>query len=177
MDVNGGQIGNQTSQNPIWPGTLFTGPLLAGNVQHSDGSGNLAGTGEQSGTANVGFAIMSQTSPVTQTGVGNITVTQCVVPAQSQITAMHVLITKAWDGGNATFNIGAVGNSTAYGAAGSVNGNATGQVSISPAAGNTTQVANWANVGPTDVQLEVVSVGSGNGTGLLSVSYLQGINN
>lgn len=166
--------GNGTA---IWPNTNFTGPLTAGNVMSSDGSGNLAGVGETVGTANTGYAIMQQTSPVTQTGVGNISVTTCVVPAQSQITAMHTLITKAWDGGNATFNVGTTGNSTAFGATGSVNGNATGQIAITPAAGNATQIASWANTGPTDLRLEIVSVGSGNGTGFFSVSYLQGINN
>lgn len=166
--------GNGTA---IWPGTNFTGPLTAGNVMSSDGSGNLAGGGGTVGTANTGYALMTQTWPVTQTGTGNITVSNIVVPAQSQVTAVQVLITKAWDGGNSTFNIGTTGNSTAFGATGSVQGNATGQISITPAAGNATQIANWANVGATDVRFETVSVGSGNGTGLLTVSYIQGINN
>ena len=35
--------------------TVFTGPVLAGNVLNSDGSGTLAGAGGSSGIQNVGF--------------------------------------------------------------------------------------------------------------------------
>lgn len=177
MDFSGsGQSpnGNGTS---IWPGTSFTGPLYIGNVLQSDGSGNLAGLGEYTGLANLGTPILAQTAAVTQTGVGNITITPIVIPAQSQINAIHVLVTKAWDGGNSTFNLGITGNSTFFGATGSAQGNATGQISITPATGNATQIANWENTGNTDIQFELVSVGSGNGTGILTVSYLQSINN
>lgn len=176
MEVQGGQVGNQTQGNPIWPTTNFTGPLTAGNVFHSDGTGNLAGVGETSGVANVGLAVMGQAAAVTQTGVGNITVTPIVIPAQSQILSISSLITKAWDGGNTTLNIGSTGNATFFGAAGTVQGNATGIISVTPATGNTTQLANWQNTGTKDIQIETVSQAAGNGTAILTVTYLQGIN-
>ena len=65
MDVNGGQI-TQTNGNPVFPGTTFTGPLLAGNVVRSDGTTNLASAGETTGEANVGYVVMAQTGVITQ---------------------------------------------------------------------------------------------------------------
>ena len=46
--------------------TTFTGPIKAGNVLQSDGTGNLAGVGGYNGTANVGFAVMAQSQAITQ---------------------------------------------------------------------------------------------------------------
>ena len=56
MDITGGQI-TQTNGNPSFPGAVSTGPLIAGNVVHSDASGTLAGVGGQSGIANQGYAV------------------------------------------------------------------------------------------------------------------------
>lgn len=174
MDVNGGQIGNQTNGNPIWPGTLLTGPVLAGNVFHSDGSGNLAGFGEYNGQANVGYVQMAQTGIITQ--AGNTSSTAIVVPAQSQILAMSAMVTTAWTGANLTFNVGTTGNATFLTATSAASGNALGLISFSP--GNlASRIANWDNVGNTDVQLSFPSVNTGNGTATFTVQYVQGIFN
>lgn len=180
MDVNGGQIGNQTAGNPIWPGTFLTGPILAGNVLHSDGSGNLAATGGSNGVANVGYVEMVQVGTITQTA-STVSPTPIVIPAQSMITGMRVMVTTAFTGGNTTFGIGIVGNTTYFTAAGSLQGNATGLLVGAAAAspGNVASaIANWDNVGPTDVQIAYTSGNTtGNGTATVSVSYVQGVNN
>ena len=55
-DITGGQL-TQTNGDPIFPGTVFTGPIIAGNVISSDGTNALAGAGSQSGTANQGYCL------------------------------------------------------------------------------------------------------------------------
>ena len=88
MDINGGVYPNANG-SPIWPASTFTGPLVAGNVVASDGTGNLAGVGETTGSANLGYANMAQSVVVTQaSGVTNI-----VIPAQSQITDIYLMVT------------------------------------------------------------------------------------
>ena len=74
--------------------TVFTGPIKAGNVLQSDGSGVLAGEGGSNGIANVGYAVMAQSEAITQaTNVGSAGVytTNIVIPAGSQkIGRAHV---------------------------------------------------------------------------------------
>ena len=66
-DINGGAGYPNANGSPIGPGTSVSGPFIAGNVLHSDGSGNLAALGGSSGTANAGYAIMAQSAVITQT--------------------------------------------------------------------------------------------------------------
>src|ERR1700689_1194559 len=187
MDVNGGQL-TQTYGNPVFPGTAFTGPLLAGNIQHTDGTGNLAGLGETStGTANVGYVHMSQACVITQangtaTGAPNgvatagVYTTNIVIPAQSAITAMKLRVTTAFSGTATTLGIGNTSSATAYTAASAVvTSGALGDVTIT---GGTVSadLLNWDNVGNTDVQIVVTSTNTGSGVGTLYVEYLQGIN-
>lgn len=174
MDVNGGQIGNQTAGNPIWPTTAVTGPFLAGNVLESDGSGNLAGLGSTVGTANVGFAVMAQSVQCSQ-AANTTSPTNIVIPAQSQILRITAMVTTAWSGANTTFNIGSTGNTTLFTATGAANGNARGLISFSPGT-TASAIANWDNVGNTDVQVACYSVNTGNGNATLTVEYIQGIN-
>ena len=97
-DVNGGQL-TQTNGNPWAPGTLFSGPLLAGTVQGSDGTNTLAGVGETQGTANVGFAVMAKSCVINQATNNGATgqfVCPIVIPAQSQILRMTLMVTTAW---------------------------------------------------------------------------------
>jgi hypothetical protein len=60
-------------------------------------------------------------------------------------------------------------------AANAVTASALGQITITPGTG-ATQIANWDNVGNTDVQLFVTSANTGSGVGTLTVFYVQGIN-
>ena len=178
MQVNGGQL-TQTSGNPVWPGSQFTGPLLAGNVFNSDGTGNLAGAGEQQGTANVGYVVMAQTDVITQatngTSTGVFTSTNIVIPAQSQILRITFMVTTGWSGASKTLGIGNTVSPTAYTAAGAADGTSRGLISFSPGS-DATIIGNWDNVGASDVQLVITSTNTGNGVGTLVVEYLQGIN-
>ncbi len=173
MDVNGGQYPNPNG-SPIWPGATSTGPLLAGNVIHSDGTGNLAGVGEQQGTANVGYAEMAQVEVVTQAGVAasGIYTTSIVIPAQSQITGMQLMNTTPWTGSVKVFDI----SDTAGGFyAIDVDATTAGLIVITPGT-DATRMGNWDNVGATDVRLVLTSDNTGNGIGTFLVRYLQGVN-
>jgi len=50
-----------------------------------------------------------------------------------------------------------------------------GQLTILPGTGST-QIANWDNVGNTDIKIQITSTNTGSGVGTLTVFYLQGIN-
>jgi hypothetical protein len=180
-DVNGGQYPNPNG-SPIFPGTTFTGPLLAGNVIHSDGSGTLAGLGETNvGTANVGYAHMTQAQAgVTQAASAGqsagVFVTSIVIPAQSAITSIKLRVTTAFSGTATTLGIGTTASATALTAANAVvTSGALGDVTITPGTG-ATQIGNWDNVGNSDVQIVLTSTNTGNGVATLFVEYMQGIN-
>ena len=169
--------------------TVFTGPVLAGNVINSDGTGNLAGVGGSAGQQNVGFVSMAQMSEPTSTGLVSTAFTQAgtttgtavgvVIPAQSVITDIYVYVTAAFSA-SATLSIGTT----------SANSNelvntipnaslAVGQFTATPqtGSGTVTQVNNWLNSSNTqDVAIYVKSSGTGTGTFYVVVSYIQGIN-
>lgn len=158
--------------------TTFTGPIKAGNVLQSDGSGVLAGEGGSSGIANVGFAVMAQSEVITQaTNVGSAGVytTSIVIPAGSQILSIDLLVTTAWTGTASTLGIGTTASATALTAAGAVAGGTKGVVSANPGTVDAA-IANWKDVGTTDIQVKVTSTNTGNGVGVLTVTYIQSNN-
>ena len=158
--------------------TVFTGPIKAGNVLQSDGSGVLAGEGGSSGIANVGYAVMAQSQVVTQaTNVGSAGVftTDIVIPAGSQILSITLLVTAAWSGADKTCGIGTTASATALTAAGAVDGSAKGIVSANPGTVDAA-IANWKDVGTTDIRVKVTSVNTGTGAGVLTVTYVQSNN-
>lgn len=159
--------------------TVFTGPVLVGNVLQSDGTGNLAGVGGSSGQCNVGFCQMYQAQAVTQAtngGSAGVYTTAIVIPAGSQIINMQMIVTAAWSGGATTMGIGVVGTATYFTTATAVQGSTLGLVTIIPGT-SLTQINNWLNTGTQDVQLMITSGNTGTGTGWLEVEYVQGLNN
>ena len=149
--------------------TVFTGPLLAGNVLNSDGSGNLAGVGGSSGTQNVGFCAMTQVDAITQSSTA--AATDIVIPAQSQIIDIRVAVTTGWSGGTLSIGTSATSNelASAIAAASLVQG-----MYIVPV---TSLIAAWNNTSSTqDVQIYVKSSAGTAGVGTLIITYLQGIN-
>lgn len=197
MDVNGGQV-TQTNGNPIFPGTTFTGPVLVGNVIRTDGTGTLASAGETTGTANVGYGVTAQSVVITQangTTVGapngvataGVYTTGIVIPAQSQILSIQLMVTTIWSGSASTAGIGATAGTTAATAFTGATAVAGGTLGIAAAIlpGTAAEYANWDNVsnatfqtgGPADVQIIVTSGNTGTGVGTLTVTYLPGINN
>jgi len=176
-DIVGGQL-TQTNGNPALPGTLFSGPLIAGSVIGSDGTNNLAGVGGTVGTSNNGYVSMTQSCVITQaTNVSTAGQFVCpiVIPAQSQIKSIKLMVTTAWTG-TTTLEIGSGASATAFTGSQAVTGLGTlGQISITPGTG-ATQIGNWDNVGTQDVQIVVLSGATGSGVGTLTVDYVQGIN-
>jgi hypothetical protein len=165
--------------------TTFTGPLQAGNVINSDGTGNLAGAGGSTGTANVGYCVMAQSQAITQATNGTVAgvfTTSIVIPAYSQILSIVLYDTAAWSGA-ATVEIGSTLGTTAA--------TAFANAVASPAADSVTtfapttsaQMANWIDVsnptfqttGAQDVQIQVTSSATGTGAGVLTVTYLQAV--
>jgi hypothetical protein len=165
--------------SPAGPATEFQGPVIVGNVLASDGTNNLAGVGGTQGTCNQGYVSMTQSVVITQ-ATNNASAGQfvcpMVIPAQSQIRAIKLMVTTAWSGAATTLGIGTSGSATALTAANAVvTSGALGQVTITPGTG-ATQIANWDNVGTQDVQIVVLSTNTGTGVGTLTVDYTQGIN-
>jgi hypothetical protein len=158
--------------------TTFTGPIKAGNVLQSDGTGNLAGVGGYNGTANVGFAVMAQSQAITQATNGTdagVFTTDIVIPADSQILSVTLTVSAIWSGAASTLGIGTTASATALTAAGAVAGGTKGIVSASPGTVDAA-IANWTDVGSTDIQVLVTSTNTGTGVGVLTVTYIQSNN-
>lgn len=157
--------------------TVFTGPIKAGNVLDSDGSGALAGAGGSSGTKNVGYVVMAQSEVITQATNGSsagVYTTSMVIPADSQILSVTLLVTTAWTGAAKTVGFGTTASATALTAAGAVDGSAKGVVSANPGTVDAA-IAVWKDVGATDIQIKATSTNTGSGVGVLTVTYLQSI--
>ena len=187
MDFTNSGVSPNANGQSIQPGTAFTGPIRAGGVFQTDGTGALAGTGGSTGTANQGVCVMSQAVVITQANgtsqgapngvaTAGVYTTSIVIPAQSQIIGMKLMVTTAFTGVATTLGIGSTASATAFTAANAVvTSGAIGQVTITPGT-NATAIGNWDNVGNTDVQIVVTSTNTGSGVATLSVEYLQGIN-
>lgn len=150
--------------------TVFTGPILAGNVLNSDGSGNLAAVGGSNGTQNVGFVEMVQAEPITQSATA--AASGIVIPAQSLIISIDVFVTTGWA---ATTTLG-IGTTTA------ANELATGLTAANLVQGKytvpvTSLVAAWLNSSNTqDVMIYTKSSSGTAGVATLVVRYIQGYN-
>tara|TARA_R110000868_G_scaffold187316_1_gene429810 strand:- start:43 stop:537 length:495 start_codon:yes stop_codon:yes gene_type:complete len=158
--------------------TTFTGPIQAGNVLQSDGTGNLAGVGGYNGTANVGYCVMAQSEVVTQATNGSspgVYTTNIVIPAQSQILRVNFMVTTIWSGVASTAGLGSTASATAFTPAGDLTLGSKGFLTgIAPTTDG--QIATWDNVGDTDVQVVLTSTNTGTGVGTMTVEYIQSIN-
>jgi len=144
----------------------FTGPIKAGDVLNT--TGTTAGT-----IKNVGFVVMAQTFPITQAGTATALATGIVIPANSHIVNMQLLVTTAWDGVASTFSLGTSATSTELVVAGA--GGTIGLSALAPGA-NATRTAKWTNVGTSDVIIYALSANTGAGVGDLVVRYIQAEN-
>lgn len=150
--------------------TVFTGPVLAGNVLNSDGTGALAGVGGSSGTQNVGFCEMVQVASITQSSTA--AATTIVIPAQSLITSIVLNITTSW-GSSGTLSIGTTTTSNELASAIANASLVQGQYTVPV----TSLIANWNNVSNTqDVNIYVKSSAGTAGVAKLIVKYVQGYN-
>jgi len=137
--------------------TTFSGPVKSGTVR-------------EGASANVGFLVAAQSADITENGTAADT--GIIIPANSQIINMYVLIETAWDGGTNTIDVGISTDTDLYcdGLPATVVGNHR------VTAAYTGTEANWKDVGTSDVTLYVDSVATGSGTGVLVVQYLQNRN-
>ena len=151
--------------------TTFTGPIKAGDILYT------TGTTPGDDIANVGYTVMAQSAPVTQaasTGQSaGVYKTDIVIPAGSQILTMAVNESVAWSGVATTINVGTNATATQLAIASENDvGNTVGISSIIP--GNSaTRTGLWKNVGTTDIQIWTKSTNTGNGVGVMTVTYLQ----
>ena len=144
----------------------FTGPIKAGDVLNT--TGTTAGT-----IKNVGFVVMAQAVPITQATTATALGTSIVIPANSHIVNIQMLVTTAWTGAATTFSIGTSATSTELVVAGA--GGTIGLSALAPGA-NATRTAKWSDVGTSDVIIYVLSANTGNGVGDLVVRYIQAEN-
>lgn len=145
--------------------TTFTGPIRAGDILNTSGST----LGQD--VANVGFVVMAQSSAVTQASGA----TDIVIPANSQILSINVMVTTAWTGAAATFGVGTTASATFLTAAAAVSGGAIGPVTATPGT-DATRAGNWNDVGATDIKIAVTSANTGSGVGVITVQYVQARN-
>lgn len=144
--------------------TTFSGPIRAGDIR--DTTGTTLGTN----VANVGSVVMAQTFPITQAGTATALGTTIVLPADSHITDMQMVVTAVWSGAATTFNVGTSATATELVALGA--GGTLGIAVLSPGA-DATRAANWDDTGVADKRIFVLSTNTGTGAGTLTVRYIQ----
>lgn len=143
--------------------TTFTGPIKAGDIPNTSGSTLGADV------KNTGWVLVSQSSPVTQASGA----TDIVIPANSQIVDIKVMVTAVWSGDATTFGVGTTASATFLTAAAALDGAAVGPLSATPGT-DATRAGNWNDVGTTDRKIAVTSTNTGTGVGVITVTYLQG---
>jgi hypothetical protein len=139
--------------------STFSGPLRAGDKKDSTSDT----------PSNVGWAVMSQSGRITQSTTA--AKTGVVIPANSEIIRMDVVVDKTFDGTGNTVSCG--WNPTAD----NLTDNDTlinnpGFTSLTPN-GDLADIKNWVNVGDQDREILFRNSANGGGAGYLRVSYVQ----
>ena len=144
--------------------TTFSGPIRAGNIY--DTTGTTLGTNVK----NVGSVVMVQHYPITQALTATALATTIVLPANSHIVNMQMVVLTAWGGAATTFSVGTSATSTELvsGAAGGT----IGVIGLNPGS-DATRTANWDDTGTADKRVFVLSANTGAGVGTLTVRYIQ----
>jgi hypothetical protein len=137
--------------------TTFSGPIKSGTVR-------------EGASANLGTVVCAQSAAITELAAS--TASSIIIPANSQIINIYVLVQTAWDGGTNTLDVGTSADPDLY-----VDGlavTALGNHRVTAAATGTE--ANWKDIGTSDVTIYYDSVAGGNGVGVLTVEYIQNRN-
>jgi hypothetical protein len=143
--------------------TTFTGPVKAGDVL--DTTGTAAGE-----VKNVGTVILAQSAAITQADTATAATTGICIPANSHIVAIDVLATVAWSGVAKTISIGTSATSTELVSGGNLA--AIGLAALTPGT-DATRTGAWIDVGTSDVLIYALSANTGDGVGVITVSYVQ----
>ena len=144
--------------------TTFTGPIRAGNIL------NTAGTTLGQDVKNVGSVVMVQHVPITQAGTATALGTTIVLPANSHILNMQMVVTAVWSGAATTFSVGTSATATELVSAAA--GGTIGVIGLNPGS-DATRTANWDDTGTTDKRIFVLSANTGTGVGTITVRYIQ----
>ena len=137
--------------------TTFSGPVKAGTIR-------------EGASANVGTLVCAQSAAITELAAN--TESAIVIPANSQIINMCVLVQTAWDGGTNTIDVGTSADPDLF--CDGMPATAVGNHRVTAAYTGTE--ANWKDVGTSDVTVYYDSVAGGNGVGVLTVEYIQNRN-
>ena len=149
--------------------TTFTGPIRAGNIL------NTSGTTLGQDVRNVGSVVMAQVFAVTQTTTSGqatgVFRTDIVLPANSHILNIQLIVTTAWTTGTTTVDVGTTAGGAELVSAGA--GGTIGVIGLNPGA-DATRTANWDDTGTSDKRIWIKSNGGvGSGVGTLTVRYIQ----
>ena len=149
--------------------TTFTGPIRAGNIL------NTSGTTLGQDVRNVGSVVMAQVFTVTQTTTSGqatgVFRTDIVLPANSHILNIQLMVTTAWTTGTTTVDVGTTAGGAELVSAGA--GGTIGVIGLNPGS-DATRTANWDDTGTTDRRIWIKSNGGvGSGVGTLTVRYIQ----
>ena len=144
--------------------TTYSGPIRAGNIRET--TGTTLGTDVK----NVGSVVMVQHYPITQALTATALATTIVLPADSHILNMQMVVLTAWDGAATTFSVGTSATATELvsGAAGGT----IGVIGLNPGS-DATRTGNWDDTGTADKRVFVLSANTGAGVGTLTVRYIQ----
>jgi hypothetical protein len=143
--------------------TTYTGPVRAGNIL------NTSGTTIDSNVKNVGSVVMVQTYPITQAGTATALATPIVLPSNSHILNIQMLVTTVWNGATTTYSIGTSATATELVVGGA--GSAIGLIALTPGT-DATRTANWDDT-ITGKRIYVLSANTGTGVGTITVRYIQ----
>lgn len=143
--------------------TTFSGPIRAGDIA------NTTGTELGTNVRNVGSVVMVQHVPITQAASATALGTTIVLPRNSHILTVQLLVTAPWIT-TATLSVGTTATATEVAAATS-----TAAIGVTPFSPGTdaTRTALWDDTGTTDKRIFVLSGSTGTGVGTLTVRYIQ----
>ena len=137
--------------------TTFSGPVKSGSIR-------------EGASSNVGTLVCAQSEAITELAAN--TESSIIIPANSQIINMYVLVQTAWDGGTNTIDVGTSADPDLF--CDGLPATAVGNHRVT--ATYTGTEANWKDVGTSDVTIYYDSVAGGNGVGVLTVEYIQNRN-
>ena len=137
--------------------TTFSGPVKSGSIR-------------EGASSNVGTLVCAQSEAITELAAN--TESSIIIPANSQIINMYVLVQTAWDGGTNTIDVGTSADPDLF--CDGMPATAVGNHRVTAAYTGTE--ANWKDVGTSDVTVYYDSVAGGNGVGVLTVEYIQNRN-
>lgn len=140
--------------------TTFSGPIRAGNIY------NTTGTTLGDNVRNVGSVVMVQHVAITQASSTTALGTSIVLPANSHILTIQVLVTTVW-GTTATLSIGTTAAATELAPATATS--AVGLVTFTPGA----LAPAWDDTGTADKRVFILSGAGTGGVGTLTIRYIQ----